>query len=76
MGQITPGCCDLHRIYIVIDDVIRMSMKLLLIGLVFAAEQVDMAMGAGTFIARDVAVWLTIQALPPSSLCTNGTFNN
>jgi toxin secretion/phage lysis holin len=31
--------------------------KLLMIGLVFAAAQVDLAMGSGTFIVRDAAVW-------------------
>ena len=31
--------------------------KLLMIGLVFAAAQVDLAMGSGTFICRDAAVW-------------------
>jgi len=38
-------------------DVIRMSMKLLLIGLVFAAAHFDLAMSSGTFIDRDAAVW-------------------
>ncbi len=37
-------------------DVIRMSMMLLLIRLVFAAAQIDKAMVAGTFIVRVVAV--------------------
>ena len=31
--------------------------KLFMIGLVFAAAQVDLAMGSGTFIVRDAAVW-------------------
>ncbi len=31
--------------------------KLLMLGLVFAAAQVDLAMGSGTFVARDAAVW-------------------
>ncbi len=31
--------------------------KLFMLGLVFAAAQVDKAMGAGTFIVRDAAVW-------------------
>ena len=30
---------------------------LLMLGLVFAAAQVDLAMGAGTYIVRDAAVW-------------------
>ena len=31
--------------------------KLFMLGLVFAAAQVDLAMGSGTFIVRDAAVW-------------------
>ena len=31
--------------------------KLLMLGLVFAAAQVDLAMGSGTFLVRDAAVW-------------------
>ena len=31
--------------------------KLFMLGLVFAAAQVDLAMGAGTYIFRDAAVW-------------------
>ncbi len=31
--------------------------KLFMLGLVFAAAQVDQAMGAGTYIVRDAAVW-------------------
>ena len=31
--------------------------KLLMLGLVFAAAQIDIAMGSGTFLIRDAAVW-------------------
>ena len=31
--------------------------KLLMLGLVFAAAQVDLAMGAGTYVVRDAAIW-------------------
>ena len=31
--------------------------KLLMLGLVFVAAQIDVAMGGGTFLVRDAAVW-------------------
>jgi len=31
--------------------------KLLMLGLVFAAAQIDLAMDTGTFLVRDAAVW-------------------
>ena len=31
--------------------------KLLMLGMVFAAAQIDLAMGSGTFLVRDAAVW-------------------
>lgn len=47
--------------------------KMLMVGLVFAAAQVDKAMGSGTFLVRDAAVWFYL-ANEGLSILENMTF--